>query len=275
MNELTAAVIEYINFGYHILAISGKRPNPRYHSSGWSWGNSIYGSGLTEDEIAELARIFQDPTTTGVALIIPKHVVVADVDTDAAAALLTKLAPNWQDYARVSRTPKGLHLWFLAPGAEGSTWLGEDGKRVLLLKGYGGYVVAPPSLHFDDLGRPDGVYRWLGDWRQMDWLPEGLAERLRLARALQSLRPISEVIRDPEKPKNLDGLSRIIIEAPDGQQNSIIHWAAQRALEDGVPYEVAYATLMDAARKGRHPTNRAHHTITGVYRRAGRIENHG
>jgi hypothetical protein len=69
---------------------------------------------------------------------------------------------------------------------------------------------------------------------------------------------------------NLDGLCRAIREAPDGNQNNMIAWAAMQARDEGVPFESAMPQLLAAAIEGGHPERRARTTIKGAYKRVAR-----
>lgn len=282
MSDLTIAASEYLAAGMHILALTGKRPNTAYHET-WDWENSIHGTPETDDDLAALKDVFTDPTTTGIALLIPQHFLVADVDTPEAAALFQELAGSdpaeWD--TRTARTTNGLHLWYWAPGADRNLWVGG---RTLLLKGFGGYVVAPPSAHFNAKGEQDGVYTWIGDWGPVDWLPEGIAERIRFEQAQRpdpverGGHPILYVPLDAQfhwtwkgwSYWNIDGLCRAIREAADGNQNNMIAWAAMQARDEGVPFEQAMPQLLAASVEGGHPERRARTTINGVYKRGSR-----
>jgi hypothetical protein len=283
MNDLTVAVVAYLSAGMHVLALTGKRPNPKYHDH-WDWDASIHGLPESADEEGSLDAIFSDPTTTGVGILIPPHVLVADVDTNEAATLLAELAAGCDlSQTRVGRTPNGLHVWFLAPGADASVWLGG---RTLLFKGFGGYVAAPPSRHFDEEGREDGEYVWLGDWAVIDWLPDAIERRIKFEHAVGATTAVKtkeggvflHLPTDAEghwtwrgwSSWHIEGLCRAIIEAPDGNQNNLIAWASMQARDEGVPYESAMPLLLAAAIEGGHPEHRARATIKGAFKRARR-----
>lgn len=293
MPDLIPAALDYLAAGHHLLALTGKRPNPRYHAKpeedgvpGWSWDRSIYGLPESDEDIEAFKEVFTHPSTTGIALLIPEHVLVADVDSEPAAQLFRHLAGSDPLDTRTSKTPNGYHIWFLAPGADQSVWLGN---RSLLFKGYGGYVAAPPSDHFDDEGNIDGTYAWIGDWEPIDWLPEGIDAYIkqmrenarpepnkedgrRLILKVTGAKPVSIFSDRVEWAMewNLAGLASAIINAPEGNQNAMIAWAAMVAQEEGVPYDTAMAVLLDAALLGNHPRKRAVATIRGVYQRRGR-----
>ena len=98
VNDLTEAALGYLRLEMHLLALTEKRPNPRYHSKGeddevgWSWDKSIHGWPETDADLHALEEVFTHPSTTGVAILIPMHVLVADVDTEEAAVLFAELA---------------------------------------------------------------------------------------------------------------------------------------------------------------------------------------
>lgn len=283
--ELIDAALDYLGRGHHLLALTGKRPNPRYHgkdaagNGGWSWDQSINGEPETVEEMQALLGVFRHPSTTGVAILIPEHVLVADIDTEEAAALFMELAGE-PPQTVTAKTTKGLHVWFWAPGAGESRWVGG---RKLLFKGFGGYVAAPPSLHFagePHEGPSDGVYEWIAGFDTgIDGLPAGIEERMRFERALTGSQPLKTgdtgsfvVVNWPKlyPSWHIEGLCRAIREAPDGNQNNMIAWAAMQARDEGVPFEVAMPLLLNAAVEGGHPRRRASATIKGAFTRRSR-----
>lgn len=296
MNDLTEAALDYLGRGHHLIALTHKRPSTKYHARpdddtpGWSWDRSIHGVPETDDDLAGLAEVFEDPTTTGVAILIPEHVLVADIDTEAAAELFEHLTKDDPDplATRVAKTTKGLHVWYVAPGANQSVWLGG---RTLLFKGLGGYVAAPPSRHFNDEGVQDGVYTWLRD-EDIEFLPDGIREYLAKmaldakqspARAFETEARTMRAELVGEGPWSLtagtirfvpdyqiEGLCKAIRDAADGNQNNMIAWAAMQARDEGVPFDVAMPQLLEAAIQGGHPRERALTTIKGAFTRRSR-----
>jgi hypothetical protein len=272
LTDLVEPAIEYLIRGHHLLALSQKRPHPRYHA-GWSWDESIHGVPENGDEAAALDRVFSDPTVTGLAILIPQHVLVADVDTEEAAALFMELVGEMPETV-TAKTTKGLHVWFAAPGATSNLWLGG---RTLLFKGFGGYVAAPPSRHFDSNGVQDGVYTWLRPFDSgIDFLPDRIAALIAARDAQKAIEPVwestSRQVMVVDWPKlypawDIEGLCRAIREAPDGNQNNMIAWAAMQARDEGVPYEAAMPLLLQAALDGNHPRKRALTTIKGAFTR--------
>jgi len=289
MNVLGEAALDYLSAGLHLLALTGKKPNGRIHGESWSWEDSFHGEPLTAEEIQSIYGAFSEERgTTGIAILIPPNFYVADVDTDAAADLLLELGFEAHDDSVVAQTKNGLHIWFYAPGADRNRWAGG---RTLLFKGLGGYVVAPPSLHYAADGTVDGAYTWgpnplvVGGVLFMpDVIPAGAAERFAADDQFAATAPEKEqmsyfnMVPDAgpwylwkvEPVYAMEGLEKAIINAAEGNQNNVIHWAAMTAREEGVPYDVAMTRLEAAAIKGGHPRTRARDTIKGAYKRAPR-----
>jgi hypothetical protein len=292
--DLRDAALDYLAAGLHILALDGKKPNFRVHGENWSYEDSFHGPPLTDADCEAIELSFNGRGTTGIAILIPPDFVVADVDTERAAALLVELGgePNVDTVG--SKTKNGLHIWFWYPGADRNRWLGDgkqpDPGRTLLFKGLGGYVVAPPSLHFAADGTQDGTYSWGanplvvgGKIFMPDPLPTQIAEQFRredlwTADRQEHRDTVSSFTMTPVEgvpwyqwPKvhtyNTEGLERAIEKAADGNQNNVIHWAALTCHEEGVPYEVAMERLLAAAVRGNHPRSRARDTIRGAYKR--------
>lgn len=288
MTILAMAALDYMKAGLHVLALEGKRPNGRVHGDHWSWEDSFWGVPDDPAEMAQLDTAFsREHGTTGIAILIPEHFLVADVDTPEAGDLFTKLGGKITDDTVASVTKNGIHVWYYAPGASRNRWLGS---RTLLLKGFGGYVAAPPSLHFGPDGEQDWVYRWGaqplvvgGRLQSPEDVPPEMAAILTTSEAMEAAmekerpttatwnyRPVPGVPWyqwEREFEYNIGGLEQAIIHAADGNQNNVIHWAAMTAREEGVPLEVSMTRLLAAAEKGGHPRRRAIDTIKGAYKR--------
>lgn len=297
MTDLFEPALDYLRAGLHILALNGKRPSALAHGDHWSWDDSFHGVPLGVEQ-DHLRNIFQNPKVTGIAILIPPGFLVADVDSERAAQLLVDLGFEATEETVCAKTKNGLHVWFWAPGQERNRWLGdgnvkeENPTRTLLFKGHGGYVVAPPSLHFDDKGIVDGVYEWItplvvdGVAQFPDQLPFKVAQRMKAEDQYAAAKPEREAMQfftmtpadgvpwwlwEKHWDYQTEGLERAIETAADGNQNNVIHWAAMKCREEGVPYEIAMERLMAAAERGNHPRIRARDTIRGAYKRAARV----
>lgn len=109
--------------------------------------------------IAELTGWFATPMNMAVLTGRISGIVVVDADSDAALAWVFRHLPltPWQ-----TKTPRGFHLWYRHPG----TRIGNrvhiktgDGELALDVRGDGGFVVAPGSVH-----KTGALYEQVGDW---------------------------------------------------------------------------------------------------------------
>ena len=155
----------------------------------------------------------------------------------------------------------GLHL-YVKPVDRVST------TRKLLLAGThigefktSGGVVAPPSV-------TEGQYRWL-------WLPDDLitAEAPAWLTTLigEPAQPTGETRREPaaDPAAALDALARAVRDESQGNRNSILFWAACRAVEEGIRPDIAEAVLCRAARSAGLDDAEVLATIESALRRQG------
>lgn len=280
-HPLADAAAEYLNAGLAVIALAGKLPNTALHRH---WNEDCIRGTVEDDEEggdwAILYRYFEHPETTGIGIVIPEHMAVVDIDGEEGAI-------QWRDLVGdaelvpdtpAAKTGRGLHLWFVTPRSQGNKKLGPK----LDLKGHGGYVAAPPSLH------PDGhVYTWLDPLvvngvRQVDWLPEGIEKWLAASDAVAEdfhiERPIYHLynlslqsgawrLRREVCPPPIDGLIGAVREAPEGNRNNILAWAALQARDEGVTLEVAERDLGGAAIEAGLTPREVKTTIRAAYRR--------
>jgi hypothetical protein len=201
--------------------------------------HGFYAATRDPDRIREMIR--RHPTgllaiRTGAA----SGLVVVDVDPgnggmDTLAELhAARLLPPT---LTVETGSGGRHFFYAHPGAaikSGGNLLGPG----VDVKADGGYVVAAPSRH-PRTGRP---YRWAGDGG-FDTQPAALHAKvmLRLLKDRVERRPLAapawlDRTRSGEAAAGdpagrLAGLVRTVLEAPPGQRNQTLNWAAYRAAE--------------------------------------------
>lgn len=279
MTPLTEAARDYLTAGLEIIALTGKKPNTTFHPHGLS--DAMHGVPEDADDDALINRVFTHPKTTGVGILIPEYKMVADVDSDEAARRLNDLIGDSTDLAHypIAKTRNGLHVWMMTVKPRGSMWIDK-----LLLRGRGSYVCAPPSEHPDG-----GVYEWIGEplvdpmsgmMQGVDFMPPAMDAILAAQEAEAAVKPAFDVyytgitfrpggftLQRTLYDDALSGLKKAIINAPDGNQNNVIAWAAMSARDEGVPAEVAMRELLEASVKGGHPLERAAATIRSAYRR--------
>lgn len=132
----------------------------------------------------------------------------------------------------------GLHIWLACHGpACGQLCRGVDVKTER------GYLVAPPSVHAS--GRR---YEWLTG------LPTARAPQW--VRRLLNPPPPPTFLPRPATGGKIDPLVRFVTEAPDGELNNRLYWAAVRAHEAGLDTDL----LVDAAIAKGHPERGARNT---------------
>jgi hypothetical protein len=202
---------------------------------------------------AGLVEAFTRPDTTGIGILTNWPYFVIDIDGEEGARAWKEIAG--EDYIPdrwVAQTSRGLHIWYADERTiRGSRKLGEK----LDMKGNGGYVAAPPSLH------PSGfVYKWLmapGNLPPIE-APRRLLSLLEEQDALAQQRIIANehsrrIHHEPlEDGKfwasfvSLKGPIARLRSSTEGERNNVLHWAAMAILRDGARDE-ELNELYDAA----------------------------
>lgn len=156
------------------------------------------------------------------------------------------------------RTAKGQHSYFRQPeDAPLGNGVGALAGRAIDIRGKGGFVVAPGSIHETGV-----VYAPIAAGTPVAPLPAWLATALRAGVTMRTPapRPLAFAERPGGHPlKVLTALSRTVLEARPpspgipGERNNTLFWAACRAWEHvdcGLfAPDVARGTLLDAARQ--------------------------
>lgn len=152
-------------------------------------------------------------------------------------------------------TPSGgEHRWFAGPaGAPVRNSAGKLGPGIDV-RGYGGYLVGPGSW------TPKGVYRFV-ERRPAAELPD---ELLALMLPSPPARPRPMTVPGPRRGAALVGLVKFVLEAPEGQLNNRLYWAACRAYETGVDTDSISRALVDAAVSLGHPERPAERTVSSA-----------
>lgn len=152
----------------------------------------------------------------------------------------------------------GLHV-YVAPLGLGTRRLVLDDVHIGELKSSGG-VLVPPSV-------TTGPYTWLRAPFQTTiaeapaWLMELVGRPRR-----EWHRPSGRI--SPSRAVALvAGLYRVVAEAPEGDRNDLLFWAACRAAEHGVDRDAAAEILLTAARNAGLAEREAKATIASGFRR--------
>lgn len=157
----------------------------------------------------------------------------------------------------------GAHLYFTAPDFYVKSTAGKLAAGVDV-RGTRGQAVLPPSV------RPDGAYRWVDPNMAIPPPSRWLVALLKPRPPRRIVQRVAQLQGDPGR--RLDGLVRTVAQAPDGQLNNTLHWAACRAgeliAEHGNADTVAQA-LLDAAVGAGHPRGGAWRTIQSGLSKSG------
>lgn len=146
--------LEYLNMGMSIIPL---RPKSKLPLIPWETYKT------RKATVDEVVRWFKG-TNNNIAIITGEISGVAVVDCDSLESL-EYAQKNFPSHQR-TRTTKGEHFWFRHPGTPVRNCVNLHGIK-LDIRGDGGYVVAPGSLH------PDGmVYGRSGVWGPVSSLPE-------------------------------------------------------------------------------------------------------
>lgn len=239
---LTEAAAEYLTMGLSVIALSGKTPNVRLHRHGLH--DPLVGAPESDEDIAFIASYMEHADTTGVAIVIPYPYVVVDIDGEEGAVQWQDLngtghADTFLSASWVAVTGRGLHLWYSSVEPTGTIKLGSK----LDLKGQGGYVAAPPSLH--ENGKR---YEWLvapGAQAPFE-APEPLARRIHLHNRDKERAIVGKAAHKPLRgpryqegdtvfyaQSGFDGLYTAVQTAIEGNRNNMLHWAAMTLAEEG------------------------------------------
>lgn len=294
MTPLVAAAHDYLAAGLTVMALTGKQPNTKHHPQGKD--SAMSGVPENADDDALIRMVFDDPSTTGIALVIQHPYFVVDVDGEDGAVQLRAILGEGVALPAtpVAATGRGFHFWLADTTPRRNMKLGTK----LDIKAEGGYVAAPPSAHFTkedeearDFSRPDAHYEWLMPIFDAESgmivppmeAPEGLLKVFADRDLMDSykvahkteyaiigvVKPDGKGIIISRGEDKLAGLCHAIVTAEDGNQNNMIAWAALTARDEGVDYKTAMELLFAAAIEGGHPADRARATIRSAYRRRG------
>ena len=196
-------------------------------------------------------------------------IAVVDVDVHDSGTGFTafdraqraRLVDAWE---LLVRTPSGgLHAYFAPAKAQMRSW--SLPAQHLDFRGDGGYIVAPPSRITTPTG--EKAYELIAaaqhEPRPLD------ADTLRaFLEPPRVVRPPAALTRDGVRP---DRLAAWVAGRPEGARNQGLFWAACRMAETGHRFDIAIATLGDAALTTGLSIREAETTIRSAYRIASRL----
>ncbi|MGS2665442.1 bifunctional DNA primase/polymerase [Corynebacterium glucuronolyticum] len=245
----------YTEWGLEVLPLGGKAPYTR---------RGVYDATTNQDLIEQWWRQWPN---ANIGVRVPAGCLVVDVDPrNGGTADFKRLFPNNSCPAtgRTFTGGGGLHVWFTLPYSgdlNGHYGAGID------LKTHRGYVVAPPSIH-PQTGRE---YRWGPFMPPERWapLPQWCLKDVYKPTTPPARREPIAIRRWRAKHTGTPGvgLIRAVGEATPGSRNSLLYWAACRAVEDGLTIE---AELIEAATLAGLSEVEATRTVASA-RRAGAV----
>jgi len=178
MNELMEAALGYARKGWHVFPVHGRTPEGRC-----SCGKACESPAkhpLTEHGFKDAAT---DETTIrnwwtkwasaniGIATGAVSNLAVVDLDGPNTQTLL-KRESIFLPETTTAQTGRGYHPFYAYPGckvASRSAVLSDGSGSKVDIRGDGGYVVAPPSVHIT--GK---VYRWVIEKEVLSVFPDAL-----------------------------------------------------------------------------------------------------
>ena len=247
MTDLPKAALSYQKLGLSVIPIAPEDKRPLLPWEEYQTRTA------TEEEIRAWWAKWAE-ANVGVVTGVISGLVVIDLDSIEAKDKLKALL-NGYDVSAVprSRTGKGWHLFFKHPGALIPNRAGIISG--LDVRGDGGYVVAPPSIH------PSGkVYKW--EVPLTGELPELPVDLFKL-------------ISSPTGNGSESGYrerfdtARALAGVPEGQRDETLFRLACKLRSADVPQDMAESLILEAARNCQPPFSEreALEKISNTYRR--------
>jgi hypothetical protein len=231
MSTLLGAALAYWKQGFSVIPIAARDKKPLT-----TW--EVYQTRTpTEEEIKASWSKWPDGNI-GIVTGSISRLVVIDLDTVDAKDKLKKLLAGY-DLQRVprSRTGKGFQLFFKHPGVTIPNRAGIIPG--LDVRGDGGYVVVPPSVH------PNGKqYHWEVPLNsKLPELPDVLLRLIQTSHTTEQM------------PRHQFNTASALRGVPEGKRDQIIFQLACKLRAADVPQEAAETLVIKAARNCDPPFN--------------------
>jgi hypothetical protein len=227
-------------------------------------GHGVYDATVDEHRVADLFAAAPHATGYGIACGRGEHPLLGvDLDrkngvdgVESLRALADEHGFEVPETIVIATPSGGLHLWFTGPaGATVQNSAGKLGEGIDI-RGYGGYLVGPGSW------TPTGVYR-VAERHPVAPIPAGLLD-LMTPRPVQRPSAAARVLPGRQRSAVLTGLIKFVLQAPEGELNNRLYWAACRAFETGVDPDAVARALVDAAVSLGHPERAAERTVNSA-----------
>lgn len=191
------------------------------------------------------------------------EIAVLDIDGDRGRDSILDLQRRWGQLPTTlwARTARGWHCYLQHPGVKVPTSVDTLGPG-LDVRGDGGYVVAPPSIHASG-----ARYRWVDPKASPASMPRWLISALDPPKRVS---PWTLVRGRNPGCERLEALVRHVASQPQGNRNAALFWAACRAVEEGHPPDEIAPLLLDAARACGLDDRESLRTIRSAFTRTNR-----
>jgi hypothetical protein len=257
MTDVLGHAIAYAERGLHVfpLVARGKTPLTQH---------GLRDGSIEPEAIASWWASHPD-ANIGIRTGAVSNVVVLDVDGPEGEASLQDLPPMPDTWCALTST--GAHFYFSHPGHDVRNSAGRLGPG-LDVRGDGGYVVAPPSIH------PDGTrYVWAGEHRKLapwpSWLEPAQNEPLSATESLRTYSAGVTVRGDRYAAAALAGEAEHVRTATVGTRNDALNRAAFAVARFVATGELrgsdVAAVLTDAAVAVGLPEHEARRTIASAF----------
>lgn len=219
--------------GWRSFPVWAGEKRPIY--AGWPAGAT------TDPEL--IGRYFSDPNRN-IGIVTGEQFDAWDIEVEHVPAFAAWLTENQYvlPEAPIAQTGRGgIHILTQPTGVNGTRYLYLNGTHIGELKSTGGFILVCPS-------ETEQMYRWT-------WLPDNLAVQpapdwlcglLERPKTGVRLMP-SRVTAVAEIKPRLEALGRSVIAVTEThQRNDYLFWAMHRAVEEGIPVEIAQEALLSA-----------------------------
>jgi len=157
LTRIEQAALKYIAQGYPVIPICWTNPDGTCacgcnHNNGNAGKAPVTPHGLKDATLTQIGvkAFWKQYPKANVAIVIPPGMFVLDIDInhngfESLEKLQNKIG-DLPDTLRITTGSGGCHLWYKTPTPLRNTTR-LDGLEGLDIRGQGGYVVAPPSMH--------------------------------------------------------------------------------------------------------------------------------
>jgi Bifunctional DNA primase/polymerase, N-terminal len=262
--NFVSAALQWLRLGFSIVPI---RAGEKRAASAWqAWQREPMSAARAQQE-------FSAANIGGVALVCGavSNLTVLDFDGDTGALALEALEPLIPPSTpRVGTGGGGTHLYFAHSGEGVHVWH-WNASRAGEVRGEGGYVLAPPSMH------PSGVsYQWLEGFKPLEPMPAVLRGAI-LPKPVSQVAPIIATSQGQHQHTGRVWLERALARVGAHGRNHSGLWLACQLRDDQLTKTQAQSVLLEFAQTVRelgahvYSDREALASLEQAYRRPARV----